>query len=60
MKSDYQKFAEKYHKLTPRPTTLMEDKDGASVNQFAQTIREQNGEDDWVDGDTYFGVANAQ
>jgi hypothetical protein len=59
MKSDYQKFAEQYHKLPARPTTLKEEKDGASINQFAQTIHENNDDEDWIDGDKYFGVANA-
>ncbi len=58
MKSEYKNFAEKYHKLTPRPTTLMEDKDVASLQLFVEQIQSANG-NDWADGDEYFGVTNA-
>lgn len=59
-KSDYQKMAEQFHHLKPRPTTLLEDKDTNGLKLFVENIHEENKGDDWVDGDDYFGVKNAK
>jgi hypothetical protein len=51
---------EQFHHLNSRPTTLSEDKDISGLKMFVEHIRAENTNEDWVDGDVYFGVNDAK
>jgi len=54
-KSQYKKMAEQFHQIPSKPTNLMEDKDIEGMKLFVEDLQRQNGIENDMDADQFFG-----